>query len=61
VFQGHDHAGGYAKIGGIHYCTLKAMVERRTLQNNSFAVVVLDATGHMKLEGFGRQQDVVFE
>ena len=61
VFQGHDHSGGYTKIGGIHYCTLKAMVERRTLDNNSYAVVALDAAGRMKLEGFGRQQDVVFE
>lgn len=61
VFQGHDHSGGYAKIGGIHYCTLKAMVERRTVENNSFAVVALDTAGHMKLEGFGRQEDVTFK
>lgn len=61
VFQGHDHSGGYTKIGGIHYCTLKAMVERPTLENNSYAVVALDAGAYMKLEGSGRQPDVVFE
>jgi len=37
------------------------MVERRTLQNNSYAAVALDAAGQMKLGGFGRQQDVMFE
>lgn len=61
VFQGHDHAGGYAKIGGIHYSTLKAMVEGPAPQNNSYAVVALDASGGIRLEGFGRQKDVAFE
>ncbi len=61
VFQGHDHSGGYVKIGGIHYCTLKAMVEGPAPENNSYAVVALDAAGGIRLEGFGRQKDVAFE
>ncbi|MFC1597652.1 alkaline phosphatase, partial [Planctomycetota bacterium] len=55
VFQGHMHTGGYAKLGGIHYCTLKAMVEGPTLENNAYAVVTLDASGAFTLQGHGRQ------
>lgn len=60
VFQGHKHSGGYRRIGGIHYCTLRAMVEGPTAENNAYAVVTLDASGRIKLQGFGRQQDVAF-
>jgi predicted phosphodiesterase len=60
VFQGHMHSGGYVKINGIHYCTLKAMVEGPTLDNNAYAVVTLDASDRLTLEGFGRQGDVAF-
>jgi alkaline phosphatase len=61
VFQGHDHSGGYVKIGGIRYCTLKAMVEGPASENNSYAVVALDGAGGVRLEGFGRQKDVAFD
>ena len=61
VFQGHMHSGGYAKINGIHYCTLKAMVEGPTLQNNAYAIVTLDESDRITLEGFGRQGDVTFK
>ena len=27
VFQGHHHSGSYSNIAGIHYYTLKALVE----------------------------------
>lgn len=39
VFQGHLHDGGYSLINGIHYCTLKAMVEGPGPENNSYAIV----------------------
>lgn len=39
VFQGHDHAGAYLETGGIHYYTLKAMVEGTGVQNNAYAIV----------------------
>lgn len=61
VFQGHDHSGGCVKIGGVHYCTLKAMVEGPAPENNSYAVVALDTAGGIRLDGFGRQKDVAFE
>ncbi len=57
VFQGHHHAGGYHKIGGIHYYTLKAMVEGPGAENNAFAVVTIDATGGITVDGFGREAD----
>lgn len=39
VFQGHHHDGHYSRIKGIHYYTLKAMVEGSGPENNSYAVV----------------------
>ena len=39
VFQGHHHDGGYSRIKGIHYYTLKALVEGPGPENNSYVVV----------------------
>ncbi len=39
VFQGHHHSGQYNEINGIHYYTLKAMVEGPGEENNSYAMV----------------------
>ncbi|MDH4239140.1 MAG: metallophosphoesterase [Phycisphaerae bacterium] len=39
VFQGHHHEGSYSYIEGIHYYTLKAMVEGPGQENNSYAIV----------------------
>lgn len=39
VFQGHHHEGSYNYIEGIHYYTLKAMVEGPGHENNSYAIV----------------------
>ena len=60
VFQGHMHSGGYAKLGGIHYCTLRAMVEGPGTENNSYAVVTLDKQDRIALRAFGRQKRVLF-
>ena len=60
VIQGHDHAGGYTKIEGIHYFTLKAMVEGPGLANNAYALVHVDARDRIRVEGFGRQKDRAF-
>ncbi len=61
VFQGHKHSGGYVQIGGVHYVTLRAMVEGPTVKNNAYAIVTLDASGRPRIEGFGRQDDGKFE
>jgi 3',5'-cyclic AMP phosphodiesterase CpdA len=51
VFQGHHHAGSYHRIGGIHYYTLKALVEGPGLQNNAYALVELDSAGNITVTG----------
>ena len=61
VLQGHMHTGGYAKIGGIHYCTLAAMVEGSGLDSNAYSVALIDEGGRPRLEGSGRQADVSFD
>ena len=55
VFQGHHHAGGYRQISGIHYCTLRAMVEGPGQDNNAFAVVDALPNGEVRVNGFGKQ------
>jgi 3',5'-cyclic AMP phosphodiesterase CpdA len=39
VFQGHNHAGHYSYLEGIHYYTLKGMVVGAGEDNNSYAIV----------------------
>ena len=58
VFQGHKHEGDYAKIGGIHYCTLQAMVEGPCPPNNAYTIVTLDGD-RITLEPFGNQKPLV--
>lgn len=41
VFQGHHHEGAYSHIDGIHYYTLKAVVEGQGPENNAYAAVEL--------------------
>jgi len=56
VFQGHYHEGSYRLIEGIHYYTLKAMVEGPGPENNAYAVVDvlpdhnITVTGYRKAE-----------
>lgn len=57
VFQGHRHDGGYSLINGIHYYTLKAVVEGSGPENNSYAIVEvrpdmsITVTGYRKAVG----------
>lgn len=60
VLQGHDHKGAYAKVNGIHYFTLKALVDGAMLKNNSYAVVTIALDGRVALRGFGREQNRIF-
>lgn len=39
AFHGHDHAGDHNQIDGIHYYTLRAVVEGSGTDNNSYAIV----------------------
>ena len=54
VFQGHDHKGAYTLINGIHYYTLRAMVEGSGPEANAYAVVDLDPALNLTVTGFRR-------
>ncbi len=56
VFQGHMHSGGLVTVGGIPYCTLRAMVEGPGMENNAFAVVKIRGQ-KVEFNGFGEQRD----
>jgi Calcineurin-like phosphoesterase len=56
VFQGHEHPGAYSEIGGIHYCTLSAMVEGAAPEANAYSVVRLYPSGELIVEGRGNQR-----
>lgn len=54
VFQGHLHGGYHTRIGGIHYYTLKAMVEGTGAENNSYAIVEVDNDHNITVTGYRR-------
>jgi hypothetical protein len=49
--NGHNHAGNYGEKNGVHYLTLKGMVNTDT---TSYAVVGLSET-QVKISGCGRE------
>ncbi len=55
VFQGHSHQNDLKDIGGIHYCTLVAMVEGSGAENNGYSVMEMDHDGTIRLTGFRKQ------
>lgn len=55
VFQGHSHQNDHQEIAGIHYCTLRAMVEGAGIENNAFTQVDVLAGGVMRVTGFDKQ------
>jgi len=50
--NGHDHAGAYKKVNGVHYVTFKGMVDTKT--QNSFAVVNFTKDS-VFIKGYGRE------
>ncbi|MCX5645154.1 MAG: metallophosphoesterase family protein [Phycisphaerae bacterium] len=52
VFQGHDHDGDYRHLDGIHYYTLKAVVEGHGEENNSYAIVDVHPGQGMTVTGY---------
>lgn len=52
VFQGHNHAGYYSLIEGIHYYTLKAMVDGCGAENSAYAIVEVDADNSIVVTGY---------
>ncbi|MDR2535429.1 MAG: metallophosphoesterase [Treponema sp.] len=61
VFQGHHHEGHYSFRRGIHYVTLKGMIEGSFPENNSFAAVEVDPSLTITLKGFGNCESSVLK
>lgn len=55
VFQGHSHENDHKEIGGIHYCTLVAMIEGSGAVNNGYSLMNLADDGTIRLKGFRKQ------
>ena len=56
VFQGHSHRNARLELGGIHYTTLRAMVEGPGPENNGYALLEVFPGEVMKLTGGGLQE-----
>lgn len=52
VFQGHKHSGGYSLIEGIHYYTLKAMVEGSGEDHNAYAIAEISKDFDISVTGY---------
>jgi hypothetical protein len=61
VFQGHEHSGAYAKIGGIHYVTMRGLIEGSELESTAYGIVTVSDGGRMRIEGFGKQPNLMLE
>ena len=60
VFQGHSHQNDVHEIGGIHYCTLVAMVEGSGMENNGYSIVDLSIDGTIMVKGFRKQANYLW-
>ena len=61
VFQGHNHINDHKEIGGIHYCTLAAVIEGAGKANNAYGILDIHENGLLKVEGFRKQKKWRFE
>ncbi len=59
VFQGHYHEGNYHFINGIHYYTLKALVDGSGPENNSYAIVEITPE-NIRIKGFRKAVSMQF-
>jgi manganese-dependent ADP-ribose/CDP-alcohol diphosphatase len=50
-FSGHEHRGGYAEQGGVHFVTLRGVVEGH---DSAYAMVEVYAD-RLEMKGFGRE------
>ena len=57
VFQGHSHQNDLKTIEGIHYCTLRAMVEGSGEPQNGYSVMTVDPDSTIRLTGFREQKN----
>jgi alkaline phosphatase len=57
VFQGHSHQNDYREITGVHYCTMRAVIEGSGSENNGYSVVSVFRDGRVEVKGFRAQRD----
>lgn len=57
VFQGHSHKNELKMVGGIPYCTLKAMVDGSGEENSGYSLLEVFADGSLRLKGYRKQMD----
>ena len=55
AFQGHSHQNDHQEIAGIHYCTLRAMVEGAGVENNAFTQIDILPGQTLRVTGFQKQ------
>ena len=55
VLQGHFHFGNYQEITGLHYCTLRAVVEGSGEVHNAYAMLDILPGDVLRITGFRRQ------
>jgi len=55
--NGHNHSGNYIHKNGIHYITLKGMVDSLV---SSYAILEIYSDS-LKLKGYGNQDDILIE
>jgi alkaline phosphatase len=55
VFQGHSHQNDYRHVGGLHYCTMRAVVEGSGMESSGYSVVSVFADGRLAVKGFRAQ------
>ncbi len=58
VFQGHHHSGSYNNIAGIHYYTLKALVEGQGSENNSYAIAQVHPDSSIIVTGYRKAESM---
>jgi predicted phosphodiesterase len=61
VFQGHSHQNDLREIGGIHYCTLVAMVEGSGPENSGYSLMTIAPNGTIQVKGFRKQNNYAWE
>ncbi|MDR2473819.1 MAG: metallophosphoesterase [Tannerella sp.] len=61
VFQGHHHAGSYYFGNGIHYYTVKGMIEGAMPENNGFALVEIDKALNISIDGYFNEGDMMLK
>jgi alkaline phosphatase len=56
VLQGHYHWGNYQEVGGLHYCTMSAVIEGSGPENNAYAMLDILPGDVIRITGFRKQK-----